>query len=312
MSRFEDPAIITCSISGAVAGRDQCPAIPYTPEEYAAEARRAMDEGASMIHIHARTPEGVPSYEVEDFRAITEAILDAVDDVVVNYSTGAIGVPIEKRIEYLRELKPDVAALNMGSMNYAKYSPRRKDFVFKTVFENSFDTIIGFLEAMRELGIRPEHECFDSGHVANLDPLIDMGLLEEPLQIECVMGVSGGIRATPRNLAHMADQIPGGPESRNNWGVIGISRDQWRLVAAAAALGGNVRVGLEDNFYLPDGEMARSNGDLIARARRIVEDTGRRAATVDEARELLDAPRREPVTRRELLAHPIESSEAAE
>jgi 3-keto-5-aminohexanoate cleavage enzyme len=312
MSRFEDPAIITCSISGAVAGRDQCPAIPYTPEEYAAEARRAVDEGASMIHIHARTPEGVPSYEVEDFRAITEAILGAVDDVVVNYSTGAIGVPIEKRIEYMRELKPDVAALNMGSMNYAKYSPRRKDFVFKTVFENSFETIIGFLEAMREVGIRPEHECFDSGHVANLDPLIDMGLLEEPLQIECVMGVSGGIRATPRNLAHMADQIPGGPESRNNWGVIGISRDQWRLVAAAAALGGNVRVGLEDNFYLPDGEMARSNGDLIARARRMVEDTGRRAATVDEARELLDAPRREPVTRRELLAHPIESSEAAE
>jgi 3-keto-5-aminohexanoate cleavage enzyme len=312
MSRFEDPAIITCSISGAVAGRDQCPAIPYTPEEYAAEARRAVDEGASMIHIHARTPEGVPSYEVEDFRAITEAILGAVDDVVVNYSTGAIGVPIEKRIEYLRELKPDVAALNMGSMNYAKYSPRRKDFVFKAVFENSFDTIIRFLKAMRELAIRPEHECFDSGHVANLDPLIDMGLLEEPLQIECVMGVSGGIRATPRNLAHMADQIPGGPESRNNWGVIGISRDQWRLVAAAAALGGNVRVGLEDNFYLPDGEMARSNGDLIARARRIVEDTGRRAATVDEARELLGAPRREPVTRRELLAHPIESSEAAE
>jgi 3-keto-5-aminohexanoate cleavage enzyme len=292
VTRFEDPAIITCSISGAVAGRDQCPAIPYTPEEYAAEARRAVDEGASMIHIHARTPEGAPSYEVEDFRAITEAILGAVDDVVVNYSTGAIGVPIEKRIQYLRELRPDVAALNMGSMNYAKYSPRRKDFVFKAVFENSFDTIIRFLKAMREFGIRPEHECFDSGHVANLDPLIDMGLLEEPLQIECVMGVSGGIRATPRNLAHMADQIPGGPESRNNWGVIGISRDQWRLVAAAAALGGNVRVGLEDNFYLPDGEMARSNGDLIARARRMVEDVGRRAATVEEARGLLGAPRR--------------------
>jgi uncharacterized protein (DUF849 family) len=292
MSRFEDPAIITCSISGAVANRDQCPAIPYTPEEYAAEARRAVDEGCSMIHIHARTPDGVPSYEVEDFRAITEAILSEVDDVVINYSTGAIGVPIEKRIEYLRELRPDVAALNMGSMNYAKYSSRRKDFVFKAVFENSFDTIIEFLKAMREYGIRPEHECFDSGHVANLDPLIDMGLLEEPLQIDCVMGVNGGIRPTPRNLAHMADQVPGGPESRNNWGVIGISRDQWRLVAASAALGGNVRVGLEDNFYLPDGEMAGSNGDLIARARRIVEDVGRRPATVAEARELLGAPRR--------------------
>jgi 3-keto-5-aminohexanoate cleavage enzyme len=292
MSRFEDPAIVTCSISGAVASREQCPAIPYTPEEYAAEAKRAVDEGASMIHIHARTPEGVPSFEVADFRAITEAITGAVDDVVVNYSTGAIGVPIEKRIEYLRELRPDVAALNMSSMNYAKYSERRKEFVFKAVFENSFDTIVEFLTAMNELGIRPEHECFDSGHVANLDPLLDMGLLSEPLQIDCVMGVTGGIRPTPRNLAHMADQVPGGPDGRNNWGVIGISRDQWRLVATAAALGGNVRVGLEDNFYLPDGEMARSNGDLIARARRIVEDVGRRVATVAEARELLGTPRR--------------------
>jgi 3-keto-5-aminohexanoate cleavage enzyme len=292
MSRFEDPAILVCSISGAVASREQCPAIPYTPEEYAAEAKRAVDEGASMIHIHARTPEGVPSYEIEDFRAITEAINGAVDDVIINYSTGAIGVPIEKRIAYLRELRPDVAALNMSSMNYAKYSERRKEFVFSAVFENSFDTIIEFLTAMNELGIRPEHECFDSGHVANLDPLIDMGLLSEPLQIDCVMGVNGGIRPTPRNLAHMADQIPGGPDGRNNWGVIGISRDQWRLVAAAAALGGNVRVGLEDNFYLPEGEMARSNGDLIARARRIVEDVGRRAATVAEARELLGTPRR--------------------
>src|SRR3954454_2107010 len=162
MSNFSDPAIITCSISGTVANRDQCPAIPYTPEEYGAEAKRAVDEGCSMIHIHARTPDGVPSYEVEDFRAITEAILAEVGDVVINYSTGAIGVPVEKRLEYLRELRPDVAALNMGSMNYAKYSRRRKDFVFKTVFENSFDTIIEFLTEMNELGIQPEHECFDA------------------------------------------------------------------------------------------------------------------------------------------------------
>jgi 3-keto-5-aminohexanoate cleavage enzyme len=180
----------------------------------------------------------------------------------------------------------------MGSMNYAKYSRRRKDFVFKTVFENSFDTIIEFLEAMRELGIRPEHECFDSGHVANLDPLIDMGLLGEPLQISCVMGVNGGIRPTPKNLVHMADEIPGGAESRNNWGVIGIGREQWRLVAAAAALGGNVRVGLEDNFYLPDGRMAESNGELIAKAGQVLEAMGRRPATVEEARELLGTPGR--------------------
>ncbi|MFN8150542.1 MAG: 3-keto-5-aminohexanoate cleavage protein [Solirubrobacterales bacterium] len=211
MSRFEDPVIISCSISGAIANRDQCPAIPYTPAEYAAEARRAVDEGASPIHIHARTPEGVPSYEIEDFRAITEAIRAEVGDVIINYSTGAIGVSLEKRIAYLEALKPDVAALNMSSMNYAKYSRRRKDFVFKTVFENSFDTIIELIEAMKANGIQPEHECFDAGHVANLDSLIDMGLLEPPLQISLVMGVTGGIRPVPRNVTAMSDQIPGGP-----------------------------------------------------------------------------------------------------
>jgi 3-keto-5-aminohexanoate cleavage enzyme len=308
VSRFADPVVITCAISGAVANRDQCPAIPYTPEEYAAEARRIVEEGGSMIHIHARSRDGVPSFEVEDFRAITEAIRAEVDDVIVNYSTGAIGVPVEKRIAYLRELKPDVAALNMGSMNYAKYSPRRGDFVFKAVFENSFDTIVEFLGAMNELGIRPEHECFDTGHVASLDPLIDMGLVGRPLQISCVMGVVGGIRPTPRNLAVMSDQIPGGPEGDANWGVIGIGRGQWRLVAAALALGGNVRVGLEDNFYLPDGSTARSNGDLVAKARQMCEDVGRRPATVAEARELLGAPRTEPISRRELLEHPLDSA----
>jgi uncharacterized protein (DUF849 family) len=293
MSRFEDPVIISCSISGAIANREQCPAIPYTPEEYAAEARRAVDEGASQIHIHARTPDGTPSYEVVDFRAITEAILGEVGDVIVNYSTGAIGVPIEKRIAYLRELRPDVAALNMSSMNYAKYSKRRKDFVFKAVFENSFDTIIEFLTAMRELGIKPEHECFDAGHVANLDPLLDMGLLAEPLQISLVMGVNGGIRPNARNVAFMSEQIPGGAEGANAWQVIGISREQWRLLGASLTLGGNVRAGLEDNFYLPNGEMARSNGDLIAKARQMAEDVGRRAATVAEARAMLGVPGRD-------------------
>jgi uncharacterized protein (DUF849 family) len=279
-----DPVILTCAISGAVANRDQCPAIPYTPEEYGAEARRIADEGGVMIHIHARKPDGTPSHEVEDFRAITEAIHAQAPDVIVNYSTGTVGVPVEKRIAYLRALKPDVAALNMGSMNYAKYSSRRKEFVFELLFENSFATIRALLEAMVELGIRPEHECFDSGHVANLDPLLDMGTLQPPLQVSCVMGVTGGIRPTARNLAHMAEQIPDVP---HQWGVIGVSRGQWTLVAAALALGGNVRVGLEDNFYLPDGKMARSNGDLVAKARRMTEDAGRRLATPAEARALL-------------------------
>jgi uncharacterized protein (DUF849 family) len=282
---LDDPVVITCSISGAIANREQCPAIPYTPEEYAAEARRIVDEGGVHIHIHARKPDGTPSYDVEDFQAITDAIRGEVGDAaIINFSTGAIGVSLEKRIAYLRACPPEVAAVNMGSMNYAKYSAKRKQFVFNTVFPNSFDEIIELLEVMRELGIKPEHECFDLGHVGSLWPLIDMGVLEPPLHVDFVMGVVGGIPPSARNLAVMADNLP---EVDCHWGVIGISRVQWMLVGAALTLGGSVRVGLEDNFYLPDGEMARSNGDLIAKAREMAKDVGRRPATVDEARKLL-------------------------
>jgi 3-keto-5-aminohexanoate cleavage enzyme len=286
---LDDPVVITCSISGAIANREQCPAIPYTPAEYAAEARRIVDEGGVMIHIHARKPDGTPSYEIEDFQAISDAIRQEVgEEVIVNFSTGTIGVPVEKRIEYLRACRPEVAALNMGSMNYAKFSKSRKQFVFKMVFANPFEEIIELLEAMNELGIKPEHECFDIGHVGSLAPLIEMGVLKTPLHVDCVMGVVGGIPPTARNLAAMVENIPDG----SHWGVIGISRDQWMLVAAALTLGGSIRVGLEDNLYLPGGEMAKSNGELIAKARQMTTDIGRRPATVEEARAKLGIPRR--------------------
>jgi 3-keto-5-aminohexanoate cleavage enzyme len=284
---LDDPVIITCAISGALANRDQCPAIPYTPSEYAAEARRIVDEGGVMIHIHARRPDGTPSHAVEDFGAITAAIRGEVGEAaIVNYSTGAVGVPVAERIAYLRALRPEVAALNMGSMNYAKYSPRRRDFVFSAVFANPFDEIVALLRAMNEHGIRPEHECFDTGHVGSLAPLVDMGLLSAPLHVSFVMGVTGGVPATARNLAAMADNVPDGA----HWGVIGVSRAQWMLVAAALTLGGSVRVGLEDNLYLPDGTMARSNGELVAKARQLTLDVGRRPATVAQARARLGLP----------------------
>jgi len=211
------------------------------------------------------------------------------DAAIINFSTGTIGVPVEKRVAYLEAGRPDVAALNMGSMNYAKYSRKRRDFVFKFVFANPFEEIIELLEAMRRLQIKPEHECFDLGHVGSLAPLVDMGLLEAPLHADFVMGVVGGVPASARNLAAMADNMPKhGPDGHaHHWGVIGIGREQWMLVAAALTLGGSIRVGLEDNFYLPDGEMARSNGELIAKAREMAEDLGRRPATVEEARGLL-------------------------
>jgi 3-keto-5-aminohexanoate cleavage enzyme len=282
---LDHPVVITCAISGAIANRDQCPAIPYTPQEYAAEARRIVDEGGVHIHIHARTPDGTPSYEAKDFVAIRDAIRGEVGDaVIINFSTGTVGVSVEKRIAYLEAGRPDVAALNMGSLNYAKYSRKRKDFVFKFVFTNPFDEIIELLEAMRRLDIKPEHECFDVGHVGSLAPLVDMGLLDAPLHADFVMGVVGGVPATARNLAAMADNMPAG---NHHWGVIGIGREQWMLIGASLTLGGSIRVGLEDNFYLPDGTMARSNGDLIAKARQLTQELGRRPATVDEARALL-------------------------
>jgi 3-keto-5-aminohexanoate cleavage enzyme len=285
---FEDPVVLACAISGALANRDQCPAIPYTPSEYAAEARRIVEAGGVHIHIHARTPDGTPSYEVEDFRAIREAIVAEIGHAaIINFSTGTVGVSVEKRVAYLEAVRPEVAALNMGSLNYAKYSERRRRFVFSFVFANPFEEIIELLEAMRRLGIKPEHECFDVGHVASLQPLVGMGLLEAPLHADFVMGVLGGIPATPGNLACMAANLPAG---RHHWGVIGIGRVQWRMVAAALALGGSVRVGLEDNFYLPDGTVARSNGELIERARRMTEDAGRHPATVEEARARLGIP----------------------
>ncbi|MFN2587269.1 MAG: 3-keto-5-aminohexanoate cleavage protein [Actinomycetota bacterium] len=281
-----DDCIVTCALSGVAANRAQCPAIPYTPEDYAAEARRARDAGAAVVHVHARRRDGTPSYRVEDYRDITLAILDAAPDLVVNYSTGAVGIPIEQRVHQVTALKPELAALNMGSMNYAKYSPARKSFVFELVFANPFGEIVYLLDEMRKAGVKPECECFDTGHVTSLVPLLDMALLEPPVQMSLIVGVLGGAPADARTLAHLASLIP----QPATWEVVAVGRAQWAMVSAAAALGGNVRVGLEDNFYLPAGEMAASNGPLVEAAARLVELSGRRVADPAAARTMLGLP----------------------
>ena len=201
---------------------------------------------------------------------------------MVNYSTGAIGVPVEKRVAYLRALRPEVAALNMGSMNYAKYSRSRRDFVFSFVFANPFDEIIALLEAMNELGIKPEHECFDLGHVGSLEPLVHKGVLREPLHVSCVHG---------RARRRAADGAQPRRDGRQHPGRLALGRDRDRPRAVDAGRGrararrlGARRAGGQ---LLPaGGEMARSNGDLVARARRMAEDAGRarRRERVAEAR----------------------------
>jgi uncharacterized protein (DUF849 family) len=282
-----DKVIVTCALTGVLANRDQCPWVPYTPVEIAEEARRAYEAGAAVVHIHARTDEGGATYEPSVYAAIRREIEQRCP-VILNFSTGGAG-PMEGRVAHIAQVRPAIGALNMGSMNYAKYSPKRKDFVFDFVFENPFRDISYLLTVMKEAGVKPELECFDVGHTNSIWPLLDKGLLKEPLQFSFIMGVLGGIRATTENLALQARETP----KDSTWEVIGISHEQWRMLAAALSLGGNVRVGLEDNFYLDSAgkQMARSNGELVAKAVRMARDMGREPASVAQAREILSLDR---------------------
>lgn len=276
------PVVITAALTGVLATRDQCPAIPYTPVEIAEEAKRSADAGAAIVHIHARTPEGGPDWSVDTFREILTEVR-ARTDVIVNFSTGSVGIPAEERVAHIRDLRPDIGALNMGSMNYAIYSERKKTFYHDHVFANPFRDIRFFLEAMNAAGVRPELECFDTGHIANTAPLIDLGVLRPPYQFSLIMGVLGGIPGTPRHLQNQVDTLP----VDSYWQVIGIGLNQWRLVASALAMGGNVRVGLEDNFYVEEGRMARTNADLVEKAANLASDIGRPVASIEEARRIL-------------------------
>ncbi len=275
-----DKVIISCALTGAVTTRKQCAAIPYTPVEIAEEARRAYEAGAAVVHIHARNDDGSPTWAKETFQKIMDET-KARCPVLINWSTGGAG-PMTSRVEHLAQ-RPAIAALNMGSMNYAKWNHDKKQFAFNFVFANSFDDIIAFARAMKEHGVKAEMECFDIGHTNSHRVLADLGLIEPPYHFSFIMGVLGGVPATARHLAFQAEQAPAG----SRWKVIGISRDQWPLAMAALALGGDVRVGLEDNFYLPNGTMAKSNGELVAAAAELVKLSGRSVATVDEAKKIL-------------------------
>jgi 3-keto-5-aminohexanoate cleavage enzyme len=282
MASLREKVIVSCALTGAVTTRRQCPAIPYTPEEIGEEARRAFEAGAAIVHVHARADDGAPTWDVETFRRIQSEIRARAPDLLLNWSTGALG-PMQDRVQHVVQLKPDIAALNMGSMNYAKWRREKKEFAFQFVFANPFDDIVAFAQAIHGAGAKPELECFDTGHVASAQVLVDLGLLEEPHHYSFVMGVLGGIPGTVRHLAFQAESVP----KRSRWKVVGVSREQWPLCMAALALGGDLRVGLEDNFYLPDGRMAASNGELVEAGVKLVRLSGRVLAMPDEARQIL-------------------------
>jgi uncharacterized protein (DUF849 family) len=266
-----------------LANRNQCAAIPYTPVEIAEEAKRAYDAGAAVVHIHARNDDGSPTFSPATFAAIKREI-QARCPIILNFSTGSLTDDVSEQTTTIREVRPEIGALNMGTMNYAKYSEKRKQFVFDMVFPNTYEKITKLLKAMNDAGVKPELECFDTGHTEGIWPLIDMGLLKDPMQFSFIVGVLGGVPPMVESLQLQTKIMPRGSE----WEVIGIGRCGWRMIASALVLGGNVRCGLEDNFYMPDGTtQARSNGDLVEVCARMVRDTGRKVASVDEARKIL-------------------------
>ncbi|HXX31688.1 MAG TPA: 3-keto-5-aminohexanoate cleavage protein [Myxococcaceae bacterium] len=294
MSVPQDRVIVTAALTGILATREQCPYLPYTPQEIGEEARRAYQAGAAVVHIHGREPaSGGPTWDPEIYVAIRDEVRKR-SPILINFSTGGFNMGVEgeaekrKRLCYVPKSRPEMAALNMGSMNYAKYSQARKAFVFDMVFPNPFGDILLAAEAMREGGVKPELECFDLGHVANAEPLVAMGALRRPLQYSFVLGVLGGAAPSAETLASMARAI----HPQDTWEVIGIGRAQWRLVGAALALGGNIRVGLEDNFYLDAAgtRMAEGNGALVDKAVRMARDVGREPMSPDEARGALSLP----------------------
>ncbi len=285
--RDPDLCVVTCALTGVLASRKQSPGIPYTPAEIADEAKRAYDAGAAVVHIHARNDDGSPTFAPAVFAKIKEEVRRRCP-IILNFSTGTIMEDVTEQTTVIRESRPEIAALNMGTMNYSKYSRGRKAFDFDMVFPNTYGKIMTMLKAMNESGVKPELECFDTGHTNGVWPLLDMGLLVPPLQFSFIVNVLGGIPGHVESLqlqTKIARDLPGSPAIE--WEVIGISHGLWRMMAAALALGGNVRTGLEDHLYLPSGEMAKSNGEMVEVLVRMVRDTGRKPATVEEARQIL-------------------------
>jgi 3-keto-5-aminohexanoate cleavage enzyme len=265
-----DPLIITCAPVGAEITPEQTPYLPYTPQKLGETAKAIREAGASIVHVHCRTDDGSNTHDVDRFREAHDAVRGA-SDLIVQFSTGgAIGMTPEERASVL-QLRPEMATLTCGSVNFGD-----------DIFENSFPIMRGILAKMHEFGVRPELEIFDKGHLANARRLAKEGLLEFPQHVDFVLGVPGGMEATVQNLCDLVGDLPEGC----TWSVAGVGRQQLSMALAAIAMGGHVRVGLEDNLYYSKGRLAR-NEELVARVARIAEEAGRPVATPDQARVLL-------------------------
>lgn len=279
-----DKVIISCALTGVLTNPARHP-VPVTPEEMASEARRAFEAGATVMHCHFRNQtEGLgylPTWEPDVVDRIAQAIRDACPGVILNFSTGVVGDDISGPVACLERSKPEVAALNAGSLNYLKVRSNGQWAWPPMLFDNPVEKIERFLNTMRDHGIVPECECFDTGIVRSIGMFRAAGLLSDPLHISLVMGVASGMPAKASWLPLLIDELPEGA----HWQTIVIGREEvWDVHRASAELGGHLRTGLEDTFYLPCGSKADSNGTLIAELVRVAQEAGRSVASPDEAR----------------------------
>jgi uncharacterized protein (DUF849 family) len=295
------PIIISCAITGSIHTPSMSPHLPVTAQEIAASALSAAEAGAAIVHLHARNPvDGRPDQSPEAFEPFLKIIKQA-SNVVINLTTG--GSPymsVEERVRPAERWKPEVASLNMGSMNFGLFPmlKRFKEFEHPweremlegshdLVFRNSFKDIRYALETLNQTGARYEFECYDTSHLHNLHYFWTEGLVQAPLFIQTCFGLLGGIGAHPEEVLHMkrtADRLFG---DNYRWSVLGAGASQMKVAAQAAAMGGHVRVGLEDNLWLDKGVMAPSNAAQVTRVRQILEGLGHEVATPDQAREIL-------------------------
>ncbi len=280
----KDTAILTCALTGVLTDPAQHH-VPVTPEEMAAEARRAFEAGASIVHVHFRQQEPglgrFPSWDPEVAFRIASAIRAACPQLILNFSTGVMGPDISGPVSCLERVKPEMAALNAGSLNYLKLRSNNEWAWSPLLFDNPVEKIEAFVEVMKRHQIVPECECFDSGILRSVAMFSRRGLVPSPPHVSLVMGVESGMPAKPSWLPLLLDEMPAG----THWQVIGIGRQEvWALHQRCAELGGDLRTGLEDTFYLPDGSKAVSNGQLIEALARVATSTGRSIATPAEAR----------------------------
>lgn len=294
--------IITCAVTGSIHTPSMSPHLPVTPQEIADAAIGAAEAGAAIVHLHARNPEdGRPDQTPEAFAPFLKVIKQR-SNVVVNITTGgAPTMTVEERVRPAATFKPEVASLNMGTMNFGLYPMlgRFKDFKHdweepylegtrKGFFKNTFADIEYILTTCAENNTRFEIECYDIGHLYTLKHFLDRGVVKPPLFVQSVFGILGGIGTHPEDVIHMkrtADRLLG-PENYH-WSVLGAGRFQLPVAAQAAAMGGNVRVGLEDSIWLGAGRLAESNAAQVSMARKIIEGLGLQIADPDEAREIL-------------------------